>query len=86
MMFVLCGFEHSIADMYFVSAGLFAKTIPAFANAAAEAGIDMSGLTWGTFFGKNLLPVTLGNIVGGAICVGCAYWFVYLRKAKKNAE
>ena len=86
MMFVLCGFEHSIADMYFISAGLFAKTIPAFANAAAEAGIDMSGLTWGTFFGKNLLPVTLGNIVGGAICVGCAYWFVYLRKAKKNAE
>ena len=42
-------------------------------------------LTWGNFFSKNLLPVTLGNIVGGAICVGCAYWFIYLRKAKKAA-
>ena len=83
MMFVLCGFEHSIANMYYISAGLFAKTIPAFSQAAADAGIDMSMLTWGNFFGKNLLPVTLGNIVGGAICVGCAYWFIYLRK--KNA-
>ena len=83
MMFVLCGFEHSVANMYFISAGLFAKNVPAFAQAAAEAGIDTSALTWGAFFGKNLLPVTLGNIVGGAICVGCAYWFIYLRKAKK---
>lgn len=83
MMFVLCGFEHSIANMYYISAGLFAKTIPAFSQAAESVGIDMSMLTWGNFFGKNLLPVTLGNIVGGAICVGCAYWFIYLRK--KNA-
>lgn len=82
MMFVLCGFEHSIANMYFIGSGLFAKTNPVFAQAAAEAGVDMSVLTWGNFFGKNLLPVTLGNIVGGAICVGCAYWFIYLRKRK----
>lgn len=83
MMFVLCGFEHSVANMYFISAGLFAKNVPAFAQAAADAGINTSALTWGAFFGKNLLPVTLGNIVGGAICVGCAYWFIYLRKVKK---
>lgn len=83
MIFVLCGFEHSVANMYFVGAGLFAKGIPSFAQAAAEAGIDTSVLTWGSFFGKNLLPVTLGNIVGGAICVGCVYWFIYLKKNKK---
>ena len=54
-------------------------------KAATDAGVDLTNLTWGNFFGKNLLPVTLGNIVGGAICVGCAYWFIYLRKAKKAA-
>lgn len=83
MIFVLCGFEHSVANMYYISAGLFAKGIPAYAQAAAEAGVDMSVITWGSFFGTNLLPVTIGNIIGGAVCVGCVYWFVYLRKKEK---
>ncbi len=82
MLFVLCGFEHSVANMYFIGAGLFAKTVPAYAEAAAQAGLDLSGLTWGTFWTGNLIPVTLGNIVGGAVCVGCVYWFVYLRPSK----
>ena len=56
-----------------------------YVQAATDAGVDLTNLTWGNFFSKNLLPVTLGNIVGGAICVGCAYWFIYLRKAKKAA-
>ena len=73
MLFVLCGFEHSIADMYFVSAGLFVENV---------YGVDQEALTWGSFFVKNLLPVTLGNIVGGAGLVGLPYWFVYLRKGK----
>lgn len=81
MLFVLCGFEHSIANMYYIGAGLFAKTIPAYAEAAASAGIDMTGLTWGNFLGANLLPVTIGNIIGGA-AVGCAYWFVYKKNNK----
>ena len=84
MMFVLCGFEHSIANMYYISSGLFAKTNATYVQAATDAGVDLTNLTWGNF-SKNLLPVTLGNIVGGAICVGCAYWFIYLRKAKKAA-
>ncbi len=83
MMFVLCGFEHSVANMYYISAGLFAKLVPAYAEAASSAGVDMSALTVGRFLAGNLLPVTLGNIVGGAICVGCVYWYVYLRKPKK---
>lgn len=82
MMFVLCGFEHSVANMYYIAAGLFAKGNTVYADAATEAGVDFSGLTWGAFFGKNLLPVTLGNIVGGAVCVGCVYWFIYLHKKK----
>lgn len=83
MMFVLCGFEHSIANMYYIGAGLFARTNAAYVQAAADAGIDISSVTWGNYFGKNLLPVTIGNIIGGAICVGCVYWFVYLRKKEK---
>lgn len=80
MIFVLSGFEHSIANMYYIAAGLFAENVPAYAQAAAEAGIDVGALTWGNFFVANLFPVTVGNIIGGAVCVGCAYWFIYLKK------
>lgn len=82
MIFVLCGFEHSVANMYFISAGLFAKMNAVYAQAAADAGIEMSALTWGNFLGKNLLPVTLGNLVGGAVCVGLMFWTVFLKKKK----
>lgn len=72
--FVICGFEHSIANMTYITAGLFAKLVPAYTDAAAAAGLDLSALTWGNFLLKNLLPVTLGNILGG-----CGYaalvWF-----------
>ena len=70
MVFVLCGFEHSIADIYFCIAGILT---------AGEYGIAAQGLTSGSFLLKNLLPVTLGNIVGGAGIVGVGYWAVYLR-------
>lgn len=82
LFFVSCGFEHSVANMYYISAGIFAKSVPAFAQAAAEAGVDFAALTWGSGLVKNLLPVTLGNIVGGA-GLGCVYWFCYLRKGKQ---
>ncbi|MCM1091697.1 MAG: formate/nitrite transporter family protein [Muribaculum sp.] len=70
MLFVLCGFEHSIADIYFGVAGICT---------AAEYGIEAAGLNWGSFLLRNLLPVTLGNIVGGAGIVGYGYWFMFLR-------
>ena len=76
--FVAAGFEHSIANMYFIPYALLIKTFdPAF---AAAKKIDLSSLTWGSFFLKNLLPVTLGNILGGAVLVAAMYWFIYLRK------
>ena len=72
-LFVFCGFEHSIANLFYVPAGLFAKSIPAYAALAAESGLDLSALTWGHFLLNNLLPVTIGNILGGA-GVGLLLW------------
>ncbi len=86
MIFVLSGFEHSVANMYYISAGLFANSVPAYAKAAAEAGIDTAALSWGNFFGANLLPVTIGNLIGGAVCVGCVYWFIYLESNSVKAS
>ncbi|MDR2421374.1 MAG: formate/nitrite transporter family protein [Oscillospiraceae bacterium] len=83
MLFVLSGYEHSVANMYYISAGLFAAKNPAYAAAATA---NLTKLTWGTMFGKNLLPVTVGNIIGGALLVGAAYWFVYLRGGEKRDE
>ena len=81
MFFVTCGFNHSIADMTYCTMGLFAKTVPAYAAAAAEAGLNLDALTWGTYFTGNMIPVTLGNILGG-LFVGFTMWFGFLRKAK----
>jgi formate/nitrite transporter len=69
MAFIASGFEHSIANMYIVPLGVALK------------GPSNPTLTWPSFLAHNLLPVTLGNIVGGAIFVGMAYYFIYLREA-----
>jgi formate/nitrite transporter FocA (FNT family) len=66
--------------MYFIPYALLIKAFdPAFAVALK---IDLSSLTWGSFFLKNLLPVTLGNILGGSVLVAAMYWFIYLREKK----
>ena len=78
--FVAASFEHSVANMYFIPYALFIKAFdPAFVTGLADKAPDLSSLTWGTFFLKNLLPVTIGNIIGGAGLVALMYWFVYLR-------
>ncbi len=78
--FVAAGFEHSIANMYFIPVGLLLKAAdPAF---AAASGIDVTGLTWPAFLLDNLVPVTLGNILGGSLLVAVTYWFVFLREAR----
>ena len=79
--FVAAGFEHSIANMYFIPAGLFLRAwAPASFWAATGTGPgDYATVTWPDFLIGNLLPVTIGNIVGGAVLVGLVYWFVYRR-------
>jgi formate transporter len=72
--FVAAGFEHSIANMYLIPAALFIKaTNPHFVLASK---LVVTHLTWTTFFLKNLLPVTLGNIVGG-ILIWLPYKYLY---------
>ena len=76
--FVAAGFEHSVANMYFISIGLFIKTFdPEYVD---KTGIDLSKLTVRSFLIDNLLPVTIGNIIGGAFLVSAVYWTIYLRK------
>jgi formate transporter len=80
--FVASGFEHSVANMYFIPMGLFVKTNDAFVAAHPVDGL--SHLTWGRFLYANLLPVTIGNVIGGAVMVGVVYWFVYLRGQEEH--
>lgn len=68
--FVLGGYEHCVANMFYIPAGIFS-------SGAYQLASD--GLNWGSFFLKNLLPVTLGNLAGGML-VGIGYWFVYLHQ------
>ncbi len=81
--FVALGFEHSVANMYFVPAGLVLKHNTQVLS-AAEGLLgqvpDLSRLTIFGFLVRNLLPVSLGNIIGGGLLVGIVYWFVYLRR------
>ena len=86
MLFILCGFEHSVANMYYGTAGLLANADPAYHAAAADTVSSIGNLTAGNFLIGNLLPVTLGNIVGGSIMVGCVYWFAYLQKSGAEEE
>jgi len=61
MAFVAIGFEHSVANMYFIPSGMF-------------YGADV---TWAQFLLGNLVPVTIGNVIGGAVFVGAVYWYLY---------
>ena len=67
--------------MYFISIGLLIKSDEGFV-ATLDPAPDLSGLTWESFFVDNLLPVTIGNIIGGAVMVGAVYWLVYLRPSR----
>lgn len=76
--FVALGFEHSVANMFFIPAGLIVQSDVVVLSALSGSISDQ--LTIGGFLWNNLLPVTLGNIVGGSVFVGLFYWFIYLRK------
>jgi len=85
-LFITSGFEHSIANMYYIPAGILAKSNPVWADAAIGLGVTQAkqnALTWGTFVTNNLIPVTLGNIIGGCVFVGMIYWLSFLYKPKQ---
>ena len=74
MIFVMAGFEHSIANMYYLMVGIFSNSIYGVGNTAVNLGAALT---------KNLLPVTLGNLIGGA-AIGIVYWYLYLKGTKKD--
>jgi formate/nitrite transporter len=80
--FAAAGFEHCIANIYFIPMGLFIKAgaPESFWRSIGKTAADFPELTWHNFLVGNLLPVTIGNIIGGSIMVAAVYWFVYLRK------
>jgi formate transporter len=82
--FVAAGFEHSVANMYFIPFALFVKSDRAFVHSLSPAP-DVTNLSWTHFFVANLVPVTLGNVLGGGLMVGAIYWFVYLRRPAQDA-
>jgi len=79
--FIAAGFEHSIANMYYLSIALFIKAgaPDSFWTSIHKTPADFPALTWENFLIGNLVPVTIGNIIGGSIMVAAVYWFVYLR-------
>lgn len=84
--FVIAGFEHCVANMYYIPAGIFALMNPEYSWIAADpvfSNIDV--VNFSSFIFNNLIPVTLGNIIGGA-CVGVIMYVTHLKYAKKASE
>jgi formate/nitrite transporter len=86
--FVAAGFEHSVANMYFLPIALFIKAWApqSFWLAIGKSPADFADLTWARFLAANLAPVTLGNVIGGGVMVAGVYWFVYLRRRASGPE
>lgn len=85
-MFVASGFEHSIANMFMIPLGIIIKDFaaPEFWQAIGMASDQFSHLTVGNFIIDNLIPVTIGNIIGGGLLVGLTYWMIYLRGGNRH--
>jgi formate transporter len=78
--FVAAGFEHSVANMYYLPYALFIKEFdPGFVKTVSSQVPHLNDLTWQAFLLNNLLPVTIGNIIGGAVLVAALYWMIFLR-------
>jgi formate transporter len=81
--FIAAGFEHSVANMYFIPVAIFLLEYgdPEFLSLLNSTAQNYESVSWSNFFIHNLLPVTIGNIIGGAGLVGLVYWFVFLKKS-----
>lgn len=88
MAFVVSGYEHCVANMYYIPAGIFAASSEVYASAAETAfgytASQLEALTWGNFLIRNLLPVTLGNIVGGMVFVGIPLYLIHSTKLRQD--
>ena len=84
--FVVCGFEHCVANMYYIPAGIFASMNPDYVAKAKElygiTGSQIAALNWGNFFTVNLLPVTIGNIIGGGFIIGGLFFYLHGKNCK----
>lgn len=88
-LFITSGFEHSVANMYYIPAGILAKANPVFLKQAIDLGVKeaaLDNLNWGGFFVTNLLPVTLGNIVGALVFVGMIFWISHRHDIAKKSN
>lgn len=83
--FVASGFEHSIANMYFIPEAILVLNHgdTKFLSLANTSAQNYESITWSNYVLHNLIPVTIGNIIGGAVLVGLVYWFVFLRTSKE---
>ena len=86
MAFVVSGFEHCVANMYYIPAGIFASMNPDYVAKAKElygiTGSQIAALYWGNFFTVNLLPVTIGNIIGGGFIIGGLFFYLHGKNCK----
>lgn len=84
-LFITSGFEHSVANMYYIPAGLFIKGNAEYYAGALTLGASagsLEGLNWSSFLFGNLLPVTLGNMIGGIVFVGAAALLAFGRRSE----
>ena len=90
MLFVVGGFEHCVANMYYITAGLLAKCNPAYVELAMNAygfsGEYMESLNVFNFLITNLVPVTIGNLIGGSVCVGVPMYYLNRSKSEKKKD
>ena len=84
--FVVCGFEHCVANMYYIPAGIFASMNPDYVAKTKElygiTGSQIAALNWGNFFTVNLLPVTIGNIIGSGFIIGGLFFYLHGKNCK----
>ncbi|MBR3605080.1 MAG: formate/nitrite transporter family protein [Candidatus Gastranaerophilales bacterium] len=82
MIFVASGYEHCVANMFFIPEGIFTKTLPSVVAASNLSSEALANLTWQGFVVNNLIPATLGNIVGVVVFVVLLFWMAYLKDEK----
>jgi formate transporter len=80
--FVAAGFEHCVANMYFIPYAILVKVgaPDTFWQSIGTTAVSYDSLNWGSFIVHNLIPVTIGNMIGGVFFVALVYWVIYLRK------